>query len=119
MSSSSTSAGAPNPPQKKGRTTLQSFKSLSPNSDWLAPSILTAKTVTAAAECFPFPYVKGVFGTVVILLETVEKVKKNREDLKELCQTTMEIVTILQDQLSMHGNTAAVKLKGLCEELEV
>jgi hypothetical protein len=95
---------------------------------------LTARTVTAATECFPFPYVKGVLGTVVILLETVEvnimillrniwltflqKVHKNRDDLKELCQSTMEIVAILEDQLSSHGNTAALKLRGLCEELE-
>jgi hypothetical protein len=31
-----------------------------------------AKAITAGAECIPFPYVKGVFGTVVVILETVE-----------------------------------------------
>ncbi|KAJ7657090.1 hypothetical protein B0H17DRAFT_1337892, partial [Mycena rosella] len=66
----------------------------------------------------PFPYVKGVFGLVVIILETVEKVKKNRDDVKELCDNIMEIVKIIQDQLSSHGDTAAVKFKGLCEDLE-
>jgi hypothetical protein len=45
-------------------------------------------------------------------------VKKNREDLKQLWQTTIEIVTILEEQLSLHGNKAAFKMKGLCEELE-
>ncbi|KAJ6564845.1 hypothetical protein B0H19DRAFT_1068345 [Mycena capillaripes] len=101
---------------------LRGFKSLAPNSDWLAPSILTAKTVTAAAECLPFPYVKGVFGVALVVLEGVEvqfmKVKRNRDDLKELCENITEITVILEDQLSLHGNTAAVKLKGLCEELE-
>ncbi|KAJ7020652.1 P-loop containing nucleoside triphosphate hydrolase protein [Mycena alexandri] len=87
-------------------------------SEWLAPAILTARTITAASECAPFPYIKGVSGTVVILLETIQKVKKNREDLKELCNTTTEIVTILHDQILAHGNTAAVKFKVLCEELE-
>ncbi|KAJ7027411.1 hypothetical protein C8F04DRAFT_1238095 [Mycena alexandri] len=86
-------------------------------SEWLAPAILTAKTITAAAECVPFPYIKGVSGTVVILLETVEKVRKNREDLKELCESTTEIVMILHDQILAHGNTA-VKFKAMCEELE-
>ncbi|KAJ7017488.1 hypothetical protein C8F04DRAFT_1200404 [Mycena alexandri] len=85
--------------------------------DWLAPAILTARTITAAAECAPFPYIKGVSGTVVILLETVQKVKKNREDLKELCESTTEIVMILHDQILAHGNTA-VKFKAMCEELE-
>ncbi|KAJ7850239.1 hypothetical protein B0H13DRAFT_2401391 [Mycena leptocephala] len=84
--------------------------------------------ITAAGECLPFPYVKGAFGMVVILLETVEvwfivvyvehKVKKNRDDLKELCTTVMEIMYILQDQISLHGDTGAVKLKGLCEDFE-
>ncbi|KAJ7041772.1 hypothetical protein C8F04DRAFT_1230233 [Mycena alexandri] len=89
-----------------------------PKSDWLGPAILTAKTITAAAECAPFPYIKGVSGTVLVLLETVQKVKRNREDLKELCTSTTEIVTILHDQIVTHGNTAAVKFKALCEELE-
>ncbi|KAJ7713099.1 hypothetical protein B0H16DRAFT_1702591 [Mycena metata] len=87
-------------------------------SDWLAPAILTAKTITAAAECAPFPYIKGVSGTVLILLETVVRVKKNREDLEELCNSATEIITTLHDQVKAHGNTAAVKFKGLCEKLE-
>jgi hypothetical protein len=48
----------------------------------------------------------------------MQKVKKNRDDLKELCATAMEIMNILQDQISVHGDTGAVKLKGLCEDFE-
>ncbi|KAJ7711363.1 hypothetical protein B0H16DRAFT_600797 [Mycena metata] len=111
-------SGSPAPPTT-GRTTLCPFKAPSKSkSDWLAPAILTAKTITAAAECAPFPYIKGVSGTVLILLETVVTVKKNREDLEELCNSVTEIITILHDQILAHGNTAAVKFKGLCEELE-
>ncbi|KAJ7433393.1 hypothetical protein FB451DRAFT_1380355 [Mycena latifolia] len=101
------------------RRALRAFKLSSQlQSDWLANSLTTAKTVAAAAESLPFPYVKGVFGTVVIILETMEKIKKNREDLKELCENIMEIIKIIQDQLSSHGDTAAVKFKGLCEDLQ-
>ncbi|KAJ7713095.1 hypothetical protein B0H16DRAFT_1702586 [Mycena metata] len=111
-------SGTPAPPTTGG-TTLRPFKAPSKSkSDWLAPAILTAKTITAAAECAPFPYIKGVSGTVLILLETVVTVKKNREDLEELCSSSTEIITILHDQILAHGNTAAVKFKGLCEELE-
>ncbi|KAJ6544398.1 hypothetical protein B0H19DRAFT_1267671 [Mycena capillaripes] len=99
-------------------TFSRASKSLASNSNWLAPSILTAKTATAAADCLPFPYVKGVFGVVVVLLEAVQKVKKNSEDLRDLCESITEITFILEDQLSLHGNTAAMKLKNLCEELE-
>ncbi|KAJ6580477.1 hypothetical protein DFH09DRAFT_294754 [Mycena vulgaris] len=92
-------------------------KPSSESSNWLANSLLAAKTITAAAEYTPFPYIKGAFGLVVILLETVEKVKKNRDDLKELCEDIMEIVTIVQDQLMAHGDKAAVNLKNDCERL--
>ncbi|KAJ7301579.1 hypothetical protein DFH08DRAFT_827380 [Mycena albidolilacea] len=86
------------------------------NSDWLGTSLLAARTISAAAESFP--YVKTVFGTVVILLETVETVKKNREELKELCGNVMEIITIVRDQISLHEDTAAVKFKSLSQDLE-
>ncbi|KAJ7870695.1 hypothetical protein B0H13DRAFT_2280569 [Mycena leptocephala] len=123
MSSSSSSKSAPNSPQTVGGMRSQSSKTRSQGppaskSDWLAPTIVAARMITAAGECLPFPYVKGAFGMVVILLETVEKVKKNRDDLKELCMTTKEIMDILQDQISLHGDTGAVKLKGLCEDFE-
>ncbi|KAJ7442430.1 hypothetical protein FB451DRAFT_1568941 [Mycena latifolia] len=118
MSTARNSAAAPSPLQG-WRWKLGAFKS-SPQSksDWLSNSLMAAKVVTAAAECIPFPYVKGVFGTAVSILETVEKVKKNRDDLKELCENITEIIRIIQDQLSAHGDTAAVKFKGLCGDLE-
>jgi hypothetical protein len=48
-------------------------KSPSPSRpDWLAGSLVAAKAMRAAADSLPFPYVKVVFGSVVILLETVE-----------------------------------------------
>ncbi|KAJ7433406.1 P-loop containing nucleoside triphosphate hydrolase protein, partial [Mycena latifolia] len=91
---------------------------LSSNADWLSALIFNAKAINAGVEPLPFPYVKGVFGTVVFLLETVEKVQKNRDSLKELCADTVDIITVVQDQISHHGDTAALKFKSQCEELE-
>ncbi|KAJ6547953.1 hypothetical protein DFH09DRAFT_1281702 [Mycena vulgaris] len=114
----------PNPPsspspqtQAKGTRVFKSKSSSQSKSDWLAASLTTAKLIAAGAECIPFPYVKGVFGTVVVILETVEKVKRNRDDLKELCGNIVEIIKIIQDQLVAHGDTGALKFKGLCEDL--
>ncbi|KAJ7791562.1 hypothetical protein B0H13DRAFT_2689848 [Mycena leptocephala] len=123
MLSSSSSKSTPNSPQMAGGMRSWAFKThsqgpVASKSDWLAPTIVAAKMITAAGECLPFPYVKGAFGMVVIFLETVEKVKKNRDDLKDLCTTALEIMNILQDQISLHGDTGAVKLKGLCEDFE-
>ncbi|KAJ7463211.1 hypothetical protein FB451DRAFT_1494016 [Mycena latifolia] len=97
----------------------QSLKPLySSTSDWLPALIFNAKAISAAGESLPFPYVKGVFGTAVFLLETVERVQKNRDSMRELCADTVDIITVLRDQISHHGDTAAIKFKSRCEELE-
>ncbi|KAJ7642598.1 hypothetical protein DFH06DRAFT_603443 [Mycena polygramma] len=104
---------------KRESTTSMRFKRASSSqSDWLGPSIQAAKAITATTQLLPFPYVGGVVGTVVVVLEAIEKVKKNRDDLKELCESTMRIINFLDEQISAHGDSAAVKLKGLCLELE-
>ncbi|KAJ7444477.1 hypothetical protein FB451DRAFT_1294175 [Mycena latifolia] len=46
------------------------------------------------------------------------KVKKNREDLKELCHDALEIIKIVRDQISANGGTSTEIFKGLCEDLE-
>ncbi|KAJ7473336.1 hypothetical protein FB451DRAFT_1467955 [Mycena latifolia] len=105
------------PSRKPTVTSLRAFKT-NAKSDWVGPALLVAKAITAGAECVPFPYVKGAFGVIVILLETIEKAKKNRDELKELCENSMEIMKIVQDQISSHGPSAAEKLKNVCEDLE-
>ncbi|KAJ7831156.1 hypothetical protein B0H13DRAFT_2432004 [Mycena leptocephala] len=99
-------------------TTFQPLKAVSESkSDWLAISLLTARTITAAADAVPFPCVKGVFGTVVVLLETVEKLKKNRDNLKELCEDIMKIINVVQS-LSGQPNTPGSEFNNQCDEFE-
>ncbi|KAJ7099158.1 P-loop containing nucleoside triphosphate hydrolase protein [Mycena epipterygia] len=86
---------------------------------WLEALLFNAKMITAGADALPFPYVKGIFGTIVFLLEAVQKVKQNQESMKELCGDTVDIITVLRDQISAHGDIAALKFKTQCEELEV
>ncbi|KAJ7927311.1 hypothetical protein B0H13DRAFT_1048545 [Mycena leptocephala] len=104
--------------KKKGGTTSQPLKSSTSRSDWLSHCIHVAKILKEAADLVPVTYVKGAVGTVVILLETVEKVKQNREDLRELCENTTRIAVYLGEQLASHQNTTAIRLKDTCEELE-
>ncbi|KAJ7927299.1 hypothetical protein B0H13DRAFT_2265646 [Mycena leptocephala] len=118
MSASGTNAKASILNKKKGGTTLQPLKSSSSRSDWLSHCIHITKILKEAADLVPVTYVKGAIGTVVILLETVEKVKQNREDLQELCENTTRIAVYLGEQLASRQNTTAVRLKDMCEELE-
>ncbi|KAJ7158588.1 hypothetical protein C8R46DRAFT_395090 [Mycena filopes] len=93
-------------------------KTLVLKTDWLGAAITVAETVESAAELIPFPYVKGVAAVIVRLLRAIEKVKKNREDLKELCVSSTKIASFLQDQIVQYGNTAAIKFNSICEELK-
>jgi hypothetical protein len=43
---------------------------------------------------------------------------KNREDYKDLCASIVEIVKMLQDDITRHGATAASRLEELCGKLE-
>ncbi|KAJ7213883.1 hypothetical protein GGX14DRAFT_617615 [Mycena pura] len=87
--------------------------------DWLGPIIMTIQVVTASTELVPFPYVKGVLETVRTVLEAVEKVKKNRDTLKELCEDIAEIASIVQNKLSAYGNNVAEEMVCQCKEFEI
>ncbi|KAJ7099110.1 hypothetical protein C8R44DRAFT_747794 [Mycena epipterygia] len=90
----------------------------SSNPGWLEALLFNARMITAGADTLPFPYVKGIFSTVVFLLETVQTIKQNQESMKELCGDTVDIITVLRDQISAHGGTTALKFKTQCEQLE-
>ncbi|KAJ7260243.1 hypothetical protein C8J57DRAFT_485408 [Mycena rebaudengoi] len=86
--------------------------------DRLANLILASKTVVAAAELLPFPYLNGALGLVIPILEAVQKMAKNREDFTELCASIVEIITLLQEEISRHGADAASRLTQFCDQLK-
>ncbi|KAJ7204184.1 hypothetical protein GGX14DRAFT_398491 [Mycena pura] len=105
------------------------------NSDWLGPIMVSVQVVTASVGVLPFPYVKGVLETVKTVLDAVEvcnsmilthihskfalqKVKKNRDTLKELCEDIAEIASIVQDKLSAYGNNVAEEMVCRCKEFD-
>ncbi|KAJ7192181.1 hypothetical protein GGX14DRAFT_406579 [Mycena pura] len=86
--------------------------------DWLGPALLTVQMATASAEMVPFPCVKGVFGTIKTVLETVVKVKKNQNSLKELCEDITEITKIIGGKITEGGDKMCWELEGPCTELD-
>ncbi|KAJ7815459.1 hypothetical protein B0H13DRAFT_2293374 [Mycena leptocephala] len=96
-------SNSPNPP------TESSFES-----DWLPNSIMIVKLAKEGAEAIPFSFVRGVFGMVLTLLETVQKVKENQDDLKEVCASALEIVQHVDKMITLHGDAIAGTFKDLC-----
>lgn len=101
--------------------------------DWLPDMIFAAKALAAGAQFVPLPCVRAAFDTVVTFLETVnvcsqksslllggsfvplQKIKKNREDLRDLCASTLEIIIIVQEETKAHGEIATARFTGLIE----
>ncbi|KAJ6564808.1 hypothetical protein B0H19DRAFT_1068316 [Mycena capillaripes] len=116
------SAGSPpstraSTPSQKMKSRILHHKSPSTSkSDWLMDLIQAANILKEAAELVPVPYVKGVLGTVVILLETVKKMKENQDDLRELCESTIRIAVFLRGQVVSHQDTS--DLRNRCQKLE-
>ncbi|KAJ6559439.1 hypothetical protein DFH09DRAFT_1279616 [Mycena vulgaris] len=94
------------------------FPEPSAQSDWLPNLIIAAKLIKDTGEVIPVPYVKAAFGIVVTLLETVQKVKQNREDWKEVCGSAVEIVQHVSHAIEFHGDAMAVRFKELCNGLQ-
>ncbi|KAJ7463318.1 hypothetical protein FB451DRAFT_1494319 [Mycena latifolia] len=111
MSASLRNATATTSSPQRSRSLLRPLKpSPASNSDWLPALIFNAKAMNAAAESLPLPYVKGVLGTA--------KVQKNRDNMKELCADTVDIITVIRDRISFHQDTAALQFRAQCEEFE-
>ncbi|KAJ7051242.1 hypothetical protein C8F01DRAFT_1176366 [Mycena amicta] len=68
---------------------------------WLDGLLLVARAGLVASEAAP-PGAKAVFGSVVLILEKVEKVKKNQEALKALCEKIVSTLKTLQSVIRMH-----------------
>ncbi|KAJ7808613.1 hypothetical protein B0H14DRAFT_2869413 [Mycena olivaceomarginata] len=83
--------------------------------DWLPDMIFAARTIATGAEFVPLPCVRGAFAAVVIFLETVEKIQRNREDLKDLCASTLEIILIVREEIKARGETATIPFTTLLE----
>jgi hypothetical protein len=59
-------------PQNTVVSRPSSKTSLTSNQAWLEALLFNVQLIIAGANALPFPYVKGVFGRVVFLLEAVQ-----------------------------------------------
>ncbi|KAJ7231308.1 hypothetical protein C8J57DRAFT_1385194 [Mycena rebaudengoi] len=83
--------------------------------DWLTNSIMTSKTTVASAELLPF---KDALGSVIPILEAVQKMTKNGEDFRELCTSIVKIITLLHKEISHNGADAISGLTQFREQLK-
>ncbi|PBK83473.1 hypothetical protein ARMGADRAFT_1019036 [Armillaria gallica] len=81
--------------------------------------IHVAKLGVAAGEMAPFPYIKGLCGCAVLVLEAIEKAGKNNEDLLDLADSIGKTVEMVQNTVAEHEESRALRFRDACAELEV
>ncbi|PBK63390.1 hypothetical protein ARMSODRAFT_542078 [Armillaria solidipes] len=81
--------------------------------------INVAKLGVAAGELAPFPYIKGLCGCAVVVLEAIEKAGKNNEDLLNLADSIQKTIEMVQSTVKEHGESSALRFRDVCAELEV
>ncbi|KAK0449654.1 uncharacterized protein EV420DRAFT_781013 [Desarmillaria tabescens] len=80
--------------------------------------IQIAKVAAAAGEMAPFPYIKGIGGCAVLILEAIQKAGKNDEDLLDLAESIGETINLILDAIEEHGKSSALDLGDVCAEFE-
>ncbi|SJK99362.1 uncharacterized protein ARMOST_02657 [Armillaria ostoyae] len=77
-----------------------------------------AKLTTAAGELAPFPYIKGVAGCIVTILEVIELAGKNNEVLRNFAESIGTTIRIIRETVEAHGDTSAERFRDVCEDLQ-
>ncbi|PBK71815.1 hypothetical protein ARMSODRAFT_789716 [Armillaria solidipes] len=80
--------------------------------------IFITKVAATAGEMAPFPYIKGLCGCVVLILEAIEKAGKNDKDLQDLVESITKTMKMVQDTVREHGGGPAPHFSDVCTELE-
>ncbi|KAJ7057354.1 hypothetical protein C8F01DRAFT_1233281 [Mycena amicta] len=87
---------------------------------WLAHMILAAQVMASTTRFINIPYINAVFETTLVFLETVDqKVHRNRDALRDLCASIVEIVSTLSRELHASAHNASRFLSFCGEFIEI
>lgn len=82
------------------------------------PALNASLQVASLVEASGIPYVEKLAGVAVAVIKLLEKKAKNKEDVKELCESITNTVDVIETLVSMHGERGAAYFKDICTEME-
>ncbi|PBK84416.1 hypothetical protein ARMGADRAFT_1037142 [Armillaria gallica] len=82
------------------------------------PALNATLQVASLVEASGIPYVEKLAKVAVAVIELLEKKAKNKEDVKELCESITNTVDVIKALVSMHGEQRAAYFKDICTEME-
>ncbi|KAJ7599605.1 hypothetical protein C8J56DRAFT_1019250 [Mycena floridula] len=86
--------------------------------DWLGQAILSAKLAASAGDCVPIPGVGAAAALIVTILELIQKSSQNKKDFKEMTQSLLETIQVLQEAVASSGRSDTSMFKDFCLDFE-
>ncbi|KAF7329381.1 hypothetical protein MKEN_00199700 [Mycena kentingensis (nom. inval.)] len=66
--------------------------------NWFAHILVGARAMASAARATSIPAISAVFDVAVLILESAERARRNRETLRDLCSSVFEIISMLREE---------------------
>ncbi|PBK65345.1 hypothetical protein ARMSODRAFT_1052827 [Armillaria solidipes] len=82
------------------------------------PALNASLQVASLVEASGVPYIEKLAKVAVAVIELLEKKAKNKEDVKELCQSITDTVAVIQSLIGMHREQGAPYFQDICTEME-
>ncbi|KAF7307990.1 hypothetical protein MKEN_01160600 [Mycena kentingensis (nom. inval.)] len=83
---------------------------------WLEAALQAARLASAAADTVPI--VNNIFQGVAVILDTVQRIRTNKEDLEALCNMILQTQETLSDLIITHQESKRDALMRRCEEFQ-
>ncbi|KAK0450489.1 uncharacterized protein EV420DRAFT_1562051 [Desarmillaria tabescens] len=83
------------------------------------PALNACLKVASIAEASGVPYVEKVAKVAVFIFELLEKKGKNKNNVKEPCESIANTIVVIDTFVRMHGEPGASHFKDVCGEMEV
>ncbi|SJL15158.1 uncharacterized protein ARMOST_18643 [Armillaria ostoyae] len=71
----------------------------------ICPTLVILKSLQAAGELAPFPYIKGIAALTITILEMIDDVSMNDKDIQELAEHIGHTITIVKDVALTYSQT--------------
>ncbi|KAK0437289.1 uncharacterized protein EV420DRAFT_1588671 [Desarmillaria tabescens] len=82
------------------------------------PSFNACHQVASLAEASGIPYIEKLAKVAVAVMELLEQRKKNKKDVKALCESIANTVVVINTVVRMNEEAGAAYFKDICAEME-
>jgi hypothetical protein len=85
--------------------------------DWTDRLLRLARASSGLGDLALFAPLHMVSGNIIAILEIIQRVSRNKDDLKILAESIVAIIVIVRDRVLAHGESVLPRCSTLCNDL--